>query len=162
MMLPSWPRLSVSATGTAGMAPGWVARACTSASITPAGIHGRAASCTITISGAAETRASSPARTLSWRVAPPGTIGRCESPARAASISTLSPTGWMRTPARASASAACRITGCPAMWRNCLGRSAPKREPLPAATRRAAILGISVMVAHPAVTVAPRQSLQPP
>ena len=49
----------------------------------PAGITGRAASCTSTTSGACGASASSPARTLSWRVAPPGTGGRCGRPSSA-------------------------------------------------------------------------------
>ena len=53
------------------------------ASIVPGGMNGRAASWTSTMSGACGASASSPARTLSCRVAPPGTGGRCGDAARA-------------------------------------------------------------------------------
>ena len=77
---PSATSFSVSATGTAGIAPAACSRAASRAGMVPAGINGRAASCTSTTSGADASSASSPARTLSWRVAPPGTGGRCGRP----------------------------------------------------------------------------------
>ena len=79
-----------------------------------------------------------PARTLSWRVAPPGTGGRCGRPASAASIASASPTGCSSATCAANVSAAWRITGLPASGRNCFGVSAPNRLPEPAATRMAA------------------------
>ncbi len=115
-------RFSVSATGTAGIAPAAVSSAASRAGMVPGGISGRAASCTSTTSGARRSSASSPARTLSWRVAPPATGGRCGSPASAAAIAVASPTGCSRSASPASASAAWRITGLPASEQKLLRR----------------------------------------
>ena len=137
-MMPSRTRFRVSATGAAGIAPGARTSAASSAGTVPGGITGRAASCTRTNSGANGSSASNPARTLSWRVAPPSTMGRCGNPSSAAAIEAGSPTGCRVAPAAISALAAWRITGSPRSVRNCLGVSAPKRLPVPAATRMAA------------------------
>ena len=69
-----------------GSRPARVSSAASRAGMVPGGISGRAASWTSTMSGACGASASSPARTLSWRVAPPATGGRCGRPASAASI----------------------------------------------------------------------------
>ena len=106
VITPPATRFSVSATGAAGMAPGWVFKASVRSGIVRAGKNGRAASCTSTMSGAKGSKASNPARTLSWRVAPPGTTGRCGRPASAASIGSSSPTGWRNGACSASRIAA--------------------------------------------------------
>ena len=107
----------------------------------PGGMMGRAASCTSTISGAWACNASSPARTESCRSAPPGTMGRCGMPARAPRQSAQ-----RRLPAagqidmvqqalpRRGAVPVCRAAAVIAS-----GWLPPKREPVPAATRMAAI-----------------------
>ena len=108
----------------------------------PGGMNGRAASCTSTMSGAMRAPAP-PARraTLSCRVAPPGNRGQMRR-ARPAprSIGAASPTGCSSVDMRPQ-----RLGGMPdhrlarRSIRNCLGVSAPKRLPVPAATRMAAI-----------------------
>ena len=69
-------RLSVSATGTIGMAAPWRAVASATAAMRSAATRGRAASCTrITpaSSASAPSRAANPAWTDSWRRSPPAT-----------------------------------------------------------------------------------------
>ena len=61
------------------------------------------------------------------------------SPASAASIGAASPTGCSSVTGAGQRPAAWRITGLPARVRNCFGVSAPKRLPVPAATRMAAM-----------------------
>ena len=138
-MRPDCTRFSVSATGTAGMAPSCVRSAASSAGMVVGGKNGRAASCTSTTSGACGTSACSPALTLPWRVSPPGTAGNTGRPSSAAVIASASPTGWITPAWGNSASAAWRITAFPAMEMNCFGTSPPKRLPEPAATKIAAI-----------------------
>src|SRR5262249_49740225 len=83
--------------------------------------------------------ASRPPRTLSCRVSPPATTGRCGRPANTASIAGASPTGCSRSTLAANPSAAGRSTGLPPSVRNCFRAPTPNPPPEPAATRIAAI-----------------------
>ena len=86
---------TVSRAGSAASAAPVCAAASTVAVTSAADAHGRAASCTSTISGACGARASSPARTLSWRVAPPRNPHG--NPGYHASVSDYEHDGFMHT-----------------------------------------------------------------
>ena len=81
LIRPSAARFSVSATGTAGIAPSCpAASAPSSAATVPGGKKGRQPSWIRTMSGGSSASACSPASTLSWRVAPPGTVAGAPVP----------------------------------------------------------------------------------
>ena len=96
-MVPSGPRrLTVSVTGSTGMAAPVFSAAAIARAIRSALANGRAASWTRTISGEREERASRPARTDACRVAPPKTGGRIRMSrvcSRTRSMSSLRTTG---------------------------------------------------------------------
>ena len=99
-----------------------------------------------TMSGFAATRASSPARTEAWRVAPPLTGGAYCRPRTASSKTEASSgftTGCTATTwgCLQNGSIARKITGCPPIERYCFGPPVPARRPRPAATRMAAVRG---------------------
>src|SRR5580704_15516092 len=99
-----------------------------------------------TMSGFAATRASSPARTEAWRVAPPLTGGAYCRPRTASSKTEASSgftTGCTATTwgCLQNGSIARKMTGCPPIERYCFGPPVPARRPRPAATRMAAVRG---------------------
>ncbi|KUG27204.1 hypothetical protein ASZ90_002946 [hydrocarbon metagenome] len=153
-------RVMVSVTATPGTTAEWPdRRAWTTRPTSDGSTKGRAASWTRTWRHSAG-RTDSPARTESWRRAPPAevTSGSPRSSAsahcrvRAVASSRRSAGKTSVSPARAGlaarALAACQKRGRPAKVRNCLGAPCPaaaSREPLPAATITAQTFGWGVL-----------------
>jgi hypothetical protein len=139
---PSAPRQSASVTASAGAAASAVPRASTTRAIRSCVTQGRATSWISTRSGAKGTSASSPARTLASRRAPPSATTTSGCPAYPGANPMSS--GWSTSaigPTRGevrNASSVQAATARPATVRHCFGRPPPARRPRPAATMTAA------------------------